>query len=143
MITDALQVGHQGRQRMRDYCLAVAEKYTPEGVKVEYRRLLSGRAFTREGRMCVPRPVTRRSLYVYLHECAHFKLHSKRRKPCYVEEMEAEKWAAAVMRREGIEVHTRSIEGGKRYVRYKVRQTLKRGLQCPDAKVMRWCGMWR
>ena len=143
MTTDALQVGHQGRQRMRDHCLAVAEKYTPEGVTVEYRMSLSGRAFTREGRMSVPRPVTRRALYIYLHECAHFALHSGRRKHRYIEEMEAERWTAAMMRREKIPVPQKSVEEGKCYVRRKVMQALKRGLKCPDAGVMKWCGWWK
>ena len=96
---------------MREKCMKVALENTPDNVRcVRIRRDLSGLAETSgpdAGLLCAPRPITRRALYVYLHECAHFVLHAGHndgKHPCYVEEYEAEQWAHKVMRAAGIPV---------------------------------------
>jgi hypothetical protein len=80
--------------------MKVALENTPDNVRcVRIRRDLSGLAETSgpdAGLLCAPRPITRRALYVYLHECAHFVLHAgdnDGKHPCYQEEYEAEQWA--------------------------------------------------
>jgi len=94
---------------MREKCMKVALENTPDNVRcVRIRRDLSGLAETSgpdAGLLCAPRPITRRALYVYLHECAHFVLHAGHddgKHPGYVEEYEAEQWAHKVMREAGI-----------------------------------------
>ena len=61
---------------MRERCIKVALENTPSNVRcVRIRKDLSGLAETSgpdAGLLCAPRPITRRALYVYLHECAHF-----------------------------------------------------------------------
>ena len=96
---------------MREKCIKAALENTPSNVRcVRIRKDLSGLAETSgpdAGLLCAPRPITRRALYVYLHECAHFVLHAgdnDGKHPCYVEEYEAEQWAHKVMRVAGIPV---------------------------------------
>ena len=91
---------------MRERCIKVALENTPSNVRcVRIRKDLSGLAETSgsdAGLLCASRPITRRALYVYLHECAHFVLHADGKRPRYVEEYEAEQWAHKVMRVAGI-----------------------------------------
>ena len=93
---------------MRERCIKVALENTPSNVRcVRIRKDLSGLAETSgsdAGLLCAPRPITRRALYVYLHECAHFVLHADGKRPHYVEEYEADQWAHKVMRVAGITV---------------------------------------
>jgi len=69
---EALQEGHN---RMAERCTEVAEKYLPEGWTVVYRRNLTGRCFYRRSELAATRPVTRRALHIFFHECAHAVLH--------------------------------------------------------------------
>jgi hypothetical protein len=125
----------------------VALVNTPTNVRViQIRKELSGMADCRPdsaqfGLMSVPRPVTRKSLYLFLHECAHFALHAdgKRRKR-YIEEMECEKWAHARMREAGIAVPRAMTRRAKEYVRYKMRQALRRGATKFDAAALKYTG---
>ena len=120
-----------------------AAKNTPTNVRVvKLRKSLTGRAFCRPGdeefgKMCAPKPVTRKSLYIFLHECAHFALHSdgKRRKR-YLEEMEAEQWAHQKMRESEIPVPRSMTTRAKNYVRRKVRQAKSRGAKKVPYKVL-------
>lgn len=117
---------------------AIARKYTPAGVTVSYRKSLSGRAW--RDRIEAPRPVTRRALQIYLHECAHVLLGhcGNRSKPTHVKEWEAETWSFRVMREEGVPVPRKAILGAKRYVRRKIAQAQKRGAKTIDPRVQRW-----
>jgi hypothetical protein len=86
---------------------AIAMKYVPEGYTISYRKSLSGRHSGRKKLLQVPRPVTRKSLYIFLHECAHAHLghgHNRRMVPRHVKEMEAEKWAHEKMRENAVHV---------------------------------------
>src|SRR5690349_9659387 len=88
---------------MRERCLACAMQHTPEGVKIKYRSGLTGRAW--EDKISAPRPVTRKALYVYLHECGHVHLdHFTRFDFVYIQEYEAERYAHQAMRAAGIPV---------------------------------------
>src|SRR5262245_30339312 len=53
-----------------------------------------------------PRPITRRGLYVYLHECAHFALHTdaEQKSSTHLREYEAERFAIGAMKRAGIRI---------------------------------------
>ena len=84
----------EGKEKTKRRCIAVALEHTPAQVHtILIRRSLSGRAY-HNGWMAAPKPFTRKALYMFLHECAHFHLGHcgpKRRKPRHVEEYEAER----------------------------------------------------
>ena len=122
MVTAALA---KGRADMRGRCEAIAAKYSDAVRLIDGRpvihhecKALTGYATITAPNVngCIrvikaPKPVTRRALYIFLHECAHHILGhigSPRRKPRLVEEMEeemeAEQWAHATMRAEGLSV---------------------------------------
>ncbi|PJA14143.1 MAG: hypothetical protein CO113_12225 [Elusimicrobia bacterium CG_4_9_14_3_um_filter_62_55] len=131
---------------MREACTRAALANTPASVRViRIRKTLSGRAYSPE-EIAVPRPVTRRALHVFLHECAHVALghvggnnaaqfgptlpHVRpgaaqaapgprpRRKPRHVEEYEAERWAFDRMREAGIAVPRKSLRRAKSYLAF-------------------------
>ena len=90
------------RRRAAERFTAIALSYVPEGWAVKYRTSLSGRCWYDRKLIDGPKPVTRKSLYIFLHECAHAHLHAPlyfqsksayRRKPKHVIELEAEQWA--------------------------------------------------
>jgi len=156
------------KARMRQACIDVALANTPASVRViRIRRTLSGRAYNPE-EIAVPRPVTRRALHVFLHECAHVALGHVRgnkaaqfgptlphvgpgsteaapgpkpaRKPRHVEEYEAERWAFDRMREAGIPVPRKSMRRAKSYVAYKIRQARRRWAKIIDQDAQRWAG---
>jgi hypothetical protein len=104
---------------------AIAMKYVPEGYRIEYRKNLglTGRCSVARKIIQAPRPVTRRSLYIFLHECAHAHLHEwASTKPTHLKEMEAEQWAHAKMREHGVPVPRSMTESGKQYVARKIQE---------------------
>jgi hypothetical protein len=113
---------------------AIAKFYVPEGYTVEYRKSLSGTHWGQRKLIQAPRPVTRKALYIFLHECAHAHLgHAHNGKaPRHVEEMEAEKWAHAKMREHGISVPRSMTRRAKQYVARKIRQAERRGAKRID-----------
>lgn len=155
-----------GKERMRQLCIQAALTNTPAAVRVvRIRKTLSGRAYS-TAEIAVPRPVTRRALHIFLHECAHVALghvkaaktpefgptlpHSgsglvqaaseprSRRKPRHVEEFEAEQWAFARMREAGIPISRKSLTRAKNYVAYKIRQARRRGAKAIDHEAQQW-----
>jgi hypothetical protein len=74
------------------------------------------------------------SLYIFLHECAHATLGHNGKVPRHVEEMEAEQWAHATMRKHGIAVPRSMTEQAKQYVARKIRQAVRRGAKRIDAR---------
>lgn len=156
------------RERMRQRCIETALANTPVSVRaVRIRKTLSGMAYS-AAEIAVPRPVTRRALHIFLHECAHVALgHVKadkaaqfaptlphggpgpaqaaaepriRRKPRHVEEYEAEQWAFDRMRESGIPIPRKSLRRAKSYVAYKIRQARRRGAKAVDREAQRWAG---
>lgn len=107
--------------------MAIAEKYTPLDVQVEYRRRLTGCAWAWSRRIAAPRPVTRRALHIYLHEIAHIVLEHKYQRPEYIQEYEAELWAFEVMRAEGIAIPERCIERARANVAYTISRAVRSG----------------
>jgi hypothetical protein len=95
------------RRRMAERCMAVAEAHTPPGIAVRYRGGLS--ETVRPDRISVPRPVTRKSLYIYLRACGqiqlgHFYASGRPRHTRWRRYFEAHQWAVTIMRQDGIEV---------------------------------------
>jgi hypothetical protein len=131
----------QGKQRMAQRCKEVAKQYTPEGVEVVYRKSLTGRAKYTTKTLHAPEPKTRRSLYIYLHECAHFYLeHQKRSQPRHRQEYEAERWAMQAMHTAGLAVPKKESQRAKRHVYRKIEQAVKRGAKNIDYEAAQWCG---
>jgi TPR repeat len=124
-------------------CKECALKNTPENVRViEIRESLDGRAWLLIGKLSAPRPVTPRALFIFLHECAHFVLHSdgKRRKR-YLEEMQAEKWALARMQESGIPVPRDITRESKERVRLLIHKTSGHGAGNVDKEALRYAGI--
>lgn len=106
---------------MRHRCIELAIFMTPiEVTRIHFRKSLSGVAYQKDGLLCAPRPITRKALYIYLHECAHFVLHSRGRKARHLEEMEAERWAHEKMRENDIPVPKAMTKSAKDHVARKV-----------------------
>ena len=86
-----------GKKAMTERCREVATKLAEEAGVVtinENRRTLTGRANTKDRRISVPPPTTRRRLYIFAHECGHVLLGHDGRKTRHREEYEAERWVA-------------------------------------------------
>jgi hypothetical protein len=130
----------QARKAAAERFAAIAAQYVPEGYTVEYRNSLSGAHWGTRKLIQAPRPVTRKALYIFLHECAHAQLrHSHNGKmPRHVEEMEAEKWAHATMRKHGVPVPKAMTKRAKQYVARKIGQAERRGAKRISAEARRF-----
>lgn len=140
---DAVKAMQMGRQKMAERCLVTAELLIREaGVTVvEHRgQALRGRAWSAKKRIRVPKPTTRRRLYILAHECGHVALgHSSRRISKHRKEYEAEQYAHAALRRHGISVPKASTTRAKQYVAWKIKQAIKRGAKSIDMEALKWC----
>jgi hypothetical protein len=119
---------------------AIAMQYVPPTYAIQYRKSLSGRHYPKRKMIAAPRPVTRRALYIFLHECAHIYLHGpgSKRVPAHVRELQAEQWAHAKMREHGVPVPRVETHRAKRYVRRKIRQALAHGAKRIDPAAKRY-----
>ena len=86
------------------------------------------------GLLEAPRPVTRRGLYVFLHEAAHFKLHIEaRRRAQHSREFEAEQFAIARMRAAGIKIPPEEIFLARENVRSAILRDQASGIRIEGA----------
>lgn len=123
----------KARRAAAERFLALGLSYVPKGYTVEYRKSLTGRHYGSRKIISAPRPVTRKSLYIFLHECAHAHLHGPGCKlPVHVKELQAEQWAHATMRRHGIPVPRVMTERARRYVARKIRRAIASGARYID-----------
>lgn len=105
------------------------------------RRTLSGRAFVQDRRIDAPWPTTsRKRLYLVAHEIGHIALNHLGQLPVYVREFEAEQFAHALMRRDGIAVPRAMTARAKSYVRSKIGRGFVRGGQWFDPDIAAWSG---
>jgi hypothetical protein len=121
---------------------AIAMRWLPKGYKVEYRKSLSGTHYGDRALIQAPRPTTPKSLYVWLHECAHAYLHTGSGKygKVYIKELEAELWARVRMGEAGVPVPPEMIESGKRYIAYKIVKAERRGGKNFDPRAIEFAG---
>jgi hypothetical protein len=113
--------------------LCCARNNTPLNVKeIKWHRRMSGVAIVNKGIIKSPKPLSRISLYYYLHECAHMALHATGNKPRHVEEMEAEKWAMKKMREAGIHVPRKLTRLAKEHVHRHIYTAVQRGAKKID-----------
>ncbi|SRR6266566_7328961 len=115
------------RKAVAERFMAIVMQYVPEGYTIEYRKSLSGRHWVKRKLIQAPRPVTRKALYIFLHECAHAHLHRDHRQKVHIMEMEAEKWTHEKMREHGIAVPRKMTTGAKAYVGRKIAAGIARG----------------
>jgi hypothetical protein len=126
------------RKAAADRFYEVGMSYLPEGWTSEFRKSLTGMCYPTRKHLSGPRPVTRKSLYIWLHECAHAHLHADKRKKRHVEEMEAEQWAHEKMREHGIAVPRAMTVRAKAYVARKIEQAEMRGAKTIDHRARRF-----
>src|SRR5262245_14901682 len=125
----------RAKAQLAEICQAIAAKYHPDGVRFIRRKGLSGLACYDARELYAPLPVTRKSLYIYLHECAHFNLeHWTHKLPPARRGVGSQQYAHRIMREEGLAVPRTMTNRAKRYVRRKVRQALTRGAKRIDAR---------
>lgn len=117
---------------------AIAALYLPSGWTVKYRKSLTGSCWADGKEIEAPRPATRKSLYVFLHECAHAQLGHQRNKPSHVEELEAELWAHEKMREHGVPVPRTTTAQARSYVAYKIRQAEAHGARRIDPRARKF-----
>jgi hypothetical protein len=114
---------------------AIGMRYLPKGWTVKkYRKNLSGVCRVGKKEIEAPRPLTRKSLYIFLHECAHAILHADDFRKKHVQEFEAEKWAHDIMRKEGVPVPRVMTTRAKADVKRKIRQAGPRANIDPRVK---------
>jgi hypothetical protein len=118
--------------------VAIAMQELPSGWIYSFRKSLSGRCFMRQGRIEAPKPVTRKALYVWLHECAHALKHYGNRKARHVEEYEAEHWAHARMRAHGVPVPRAMTQRAKHDVAGKIREAKLSGAKRIDPRALQF-----
>jgi hypothetical protein len=126
------------RKQAAERFTAIATRYVPEGWTIEYHKSLSGRCFLAEKKIQAPRPVTRKALYIFLHECAHAHLHQDAIRERHVEELEAERWAHERMREHGIAVPRSQSQGAKQNVARQIRRDLADGARRIDPQARRY-----
>jgi hypothetical protein len=123
------------RREAAERYFAIGMSYLPAGWTHAFRKSLSGRCYMHKKHISGPKPVTRKSLYIWLHECAHAHLHAgDKRAKRHVEEMQAEQWAHEVMRSHGVPVPKAMTARAKAYVARKIRQAGPRAAIDPAAR---------
>lgn len=115
--------------------------YLPEGYTYKFRKSLWGAHWGERKHIDGPKPLTRKALYIWLHECAHAHLHASpegKRKTRHVQEMETEKWAHEKMRFHGVPVPKAMTERSIRYVDRKIDEAVKRGAKHIDPEAAKY-----
>ena len=129
----------RSRELHKHRCCEIALANTPPNVRVvRVRKSLTGSANLKSGILAGPKPFTRKALYIFLHECAHFVLHGSGHKPRHVKEREAEQWAHAKMREAGMSVPRAMTRRAKAYVRRKIRSAIRHGAKRIDPSTRRF-----
>ncbi len=91
-----------GKAAMTALCRQIAAAHLPRGWTHRPIKRLRGLCSHADRIITAPRPVTRRALQVFLHECGHAMLHERSSKPRWVEEIEAETYALVRMAAAGL-----------------------------------------
>ena len=124
---------------------AIIKRHRPRGVRVKWYqptttapRELKGRAWYQRRTILAPRVACRNTLYLFLHECGHFRAgHPMTALPMHLEEYEAERWAINTMRAEGLHVPRPMLIEAKRYVRECIAHDRAHGIEIRP-HVKRW-----
>ena len=134
-------LAQKAKRDLAEKLLLVGHKYLPQEWTFEYRKSLTGCCWSERKHIAAPRPVTRKSLYIWLHECAHAHLHSDGKRRYRVDkEYEAEQWAHRVMREEGIAVPRTMTKRAKNYVQRQIKRGEARGQKRINSKARKFAG---
>jgi hypothetical protein len=107
--------------------------------KIKYVNGLYGRAFCELDEIVIPKPTTAMRMYIIAHELGHLALHYKCKKRQFIKEYEAEIYAYNLMKKYKIDIPRKSILRAKKYVIYRIRLSLKRGLkESVPKEIMQW-----
>jgi predicted SprT family Zn-dependent metalloprotease len=128
----------QARREAAERFLAIGMSYLPAGWTFAYRKALTGVCYIEKKHIVAPKPVTRKALYIFLHECAHAHLHTTGRKKRHLEETEAEQWAHAKMRESGVPVPRSMTVRAKRHIRNAIRKAVVRGATSIDPAAIKF-----
>ena len=142
-MSDLVEKLKAGKARMAERCREVATKLAEEAGVQKIDESRAGKracAMPQIKAIAVPPPTTRRRLYIWAHECAHVALNHVGKKPKHRQEYEAERWAQDALRRHGVPVPKKSTEQGKKYVRWKISQAVRRGAKHIDKEAAKWSG---
>jgi hypothetical protein len=123
----------------------IALGYVLPGWQVIYHKRLSGWCDGVRRIIKVPRPITRKAVWIFLHECAHAHLHADlkgTRKLRHVEEFEAETWALAKMREHGIAVPRVVMRRARAHVARSITKAERRGAERIDGEARKFAGQW-
>jgi len=120
----------------------VMHAHTPRGWKIKmlpsHTRGASGLCDFNNRTIGIPFVCDDYTLFVALHEFAHAKLHGRGcKKSQHVQEYEAERWAAAAMRKSGFHVTRTMLRAGKEYVAEEIFRDMLKEIPI-DPVVRRW-----
>lgn len=102
---------------------------------------LHGCAHVETRKIEAPWPTTsRKRLYILAHEIGHVALDHRRKLPTYVQEFEAEQFAAGLMRASGVAVPRAMTDRAKRYIRTKIGRAHARFVRWVDPDIAAWAG---
>lgn len=127
---------HEARRAAAHRFYAIGMAHLPPGWTYVFRKSLTGRCWYDRKHIEAPKPVTRKSLYIWLHECAHAHGLSRatKKQPVHVIEMLAEQWAHEKMRAAGVSVPRVMTARAREYVARKIRQAGPRAKIDPAAR---------
>jgi hypothetical protein len=113
----------------------------PAGWTVVYHKRLSGRCSHSTKTIKAPRPITRKSIQIFLHECAHAHQHTDgKRRPRHVEELEAEEWSLAKMREHGIPIPRIVMRRARENVGWTIQKAERGGAKRIDPRARKFAG---
>lgn len=124
----------QARREAATRFYAIGMSCLPQGYTYKFRKSLTGSHDGRAKHINGPKPVTRKALYVWLHECGHAQLGHNGSKPSHVKEWEAEVWAHQTMRAHGIPVPKEMTKRAKAYVARTINRAILSGAKNIDRK---------
>ena len=105
------------------------------------RSNLTGRAWAKKREIEAPWPTTsRRRLYILAHEIGHVVIGHHGQRPVYVQEYEAELFAAALLREHGVSVPRDMTSRAKAYVASKIGRAIRRSALWIDPEIADWAG---
>ncbi len=118
---------------------SIIKRHRPKGFRIRFsrHRKTSGKAsFERKVIYC-PHVTGPETLQIYLHECAHVHLKHKDEPLLHKIEFEAEMWAIAIMRLEGIPVPQSVLVAAREYVSRCIHSDEAKGLPI-ETHIRRW-----
>lgn len=118
----------------------IENKIIRRGFSINYRKSLSGCVYWDKKICYIPDIKSRASLYIAIHELYHCLRDRQKGSKVYIDEFKAEKFAHRFMRHLGFTIPRKMNKRAKRYIGYKIRKALARGMKQENIKseVKQW-----